>query len=261
MRLLKMLLDLKLLVQTIRTDPAMSRHFYEDEPIAVQSSKGPLVPSILTASSDVTTKTLPTGNQIAESLPVTKWVHDIRSSIISKYRLYEAEISTQQSAAINEWTAAKEYVLENVVNDKYEREEILVPASTLALSAFFSGRVLSNTKNWGFSSPFNNDASYLVRKPTILGRLFVSVPSKVLLPWFLAGAVFSQLVPRTWENTVSCVERDLLPKKFVSDYHGLWKSLYVHGLKQNAEDFGKQVDAVLQANIKDLRMRIAKMLN
>ncbi|SCV05711.1 LANO_0H13498g1_1 [Lachancea nothofagi CBS 11611] len=237
----------------------MPRHFYDDKEPTVASSEGPLVPDLVIPT-DVSTTTLSTGNQIYDSKTLNIWFNDVRSSLINRYQVYKTEWETQKSAASNEWNSVKDYTSDNILTDSYENQELLVPASALALGAFFSGRVLSNRNNWGFVSPFNNQTGVLARNPTLAAKLLTSIPSRIVLPWVLAGTVFSQLVPVTWSNGLQALEKDIFPASMVSQYHEVWDKLHTNGLGKKWKELNEYMDDSLQRNIGHCRTFLVKKL-
>lgn len=238
----------------------MSRQFYDEEKPSVVSSQGPLFPDLVPGS-DVKATTLASGNQIYDSRALSTWFGGIRNSVVHKYNIYKTELETQKSAATNEWKNARDYVSQHILTDSYEEQELLVPAGVLALGAFFSGRVLSNRNNWGFDSPLNTQTGLLARNPSLLGKVLTSVPSRLVLPWCLAGAAFSQLAPVTWNNGLRALEQDALPQEFVSRYHELWNQFVTDGIQKTSRNVHETVDEKLQESFGQLRKYVVKKLN
>ncbi|CUS20497.1 LAQU0S01e07932g1_1 [Lachancea quebecensis] len=239
----------------------MSRNFYAGEDISTGSSEGPLLPDIL-HTEDVSTKTLPSGNQIYDSKALDSWFSGIRKYVTHKYHIYKTELDTQKSAAANEWKSAQDYVSQHVLTDNYERQELLVPAGVLALGAFFTGRVLTNRRNWGFDSPLNTSkAGILARNPSALGRMLTSIPSRMLLPWLLTGTVLSQVTPVTWNNGIKALEQNVLPADLVARYHELWNQYLVDGIQKASASVHRNVNASLQQNIGEVRHFLIKKLD
>ncbi|SCW02446.1 LAFE_0F06612g1_1 [Lachancea fermentati] len=235
----------------------MPNRFYDDEEPSTTSTEGPLVPKLI-PSPEVETKTLSTGNQIYDSRPISEQFHHLRKAVAHKLDIYNAEINTQRTAFANEVQSIKDYLRDNIFTDRYETEELIVPSSILGLGAFFTGRVLSNRTNWGFTSPFNADSGFLSRKPTVIGKLTTSLPSRIILPWLLVGTVFSQLTPVTWKNSINAIERDVLPQEFVSTYDEMWNKVYVSGIKQSAIQLHESLDQTLQSSSKQMREFISR---
>lgn len=233
----------------------MSRSFYPSDHENNESHDGPLVPTIIKTSPAIVTDTLPTGNQITQSLPLTDKFHRWRNTFINQVDLIRAEWETQKSAARNETASAEDYLKQNVFNDMHENKELLVPSAILSLGAFFCGTVLSNKANWGSSN------TIFTQRPSILGRICTSLPSRMFLPFVMAGTVFSQLTPHTFANTINVVERDALPEKFVNDYHRIWREVYIDGVVKQKQQIYNNVGNCLQKSLQSLRRIIEENLN
>ncbi|AET40161.1 Mic27p Ecym_5407 [Eremothecium cymbalariae DBVPG len=229
----------------------MAINFYEyDETTDVLGT--PLIPDVI-LKSNLRELTLPTGNQVLESLPLTKWFYETRSSVIESARLYNAEWKTQQSAARNELDNIKKYCLKNIFVDFNELYH-LPQTNILTLCSYFAGRIVSNSNNWGLSKGrWSTAISGNVHHPSFLARMFTCIPSKVLLPWVLAGAVYKNNAPSSFGNAVHCVETDLLPPDFVTQYRSAWQQYYVNGLKKNAMKACAASEDFLQAQIRNSR--------
>lgn len=232
----------------------MSQTFYPSHSDDAGSQEGPIVPSVVQNSDDMISTTLPTGNQVTQSLKLTETFRYWRNSFINKIDGLRAEWGTQKSAARNEIASAEEYLSRNVFTDSFENRELVVPSSILSLSAFFSGRILSNPNNWG------RKGNLISGGPSLLGRVCTSIPSRLLLPFVLAGTVFAQLTPVTATNIWSTIQRDVLSKRLIDDCHRLWKEYYVEGLVKQKRDLCSTVDAKLQQNVKVLRESISDHL-
>ncbi|CEP63903.1 Mic27p LALA0_S09e05072g [Lachancea lanzarotensis] len=217
----------------------MSHNFYGKDAGTPKSMEVPLVPDVVTPT-DLTTTTLSTGNNIYNSKTLDELFGNWRGSVVHKYQIYKSELETQKSAVANEYESLRKHVSEQVLTDKYENAELLVPTSVLALGAFFSGRVLSNPRNWGASASFTS-------------RLLTSIPSRIVLPWTLAGVTFSQLTPVTWSHSLRSVERDVLPEEWVSQYHQFWDSLHTEGLGKKWRELNDDLDQFLQEKIHSAR--------
>lgn len=233
----------------------MSPSFYNSNESETSVQNGPIVPSVIKSSSEMETTTLPTGNQVTESVQITHTLRRWRNLLINKIDLARAEWETQKSAARNEMASADEYLKQNVFTNARENKELLVPSAILSLGAFFSGRVLSNPLNWGSSKNF------LAGRPPVLGKICTSIPSRILLPIVLAGTVFYQLTPVTATNIPETIQRDALPKKFVDDSHRLWNDYYVHGVAENTCKLRKNCKEQLQNSVKFARQTISDALN
>ncbi|SCV03728.1 LAME_0H12750g1_1 [Lachancea meyersii CBS 8951] len=217
----------------------MSRSFYQDDANKSKSIETPLVPDLVTLT-DITTTTLSNGNQIYNSKTLDEWFSAVRGTVVHNYQIYKSELETQKSAVSNEYQSLKKHVSDNVLTDSYENQELLVPASVLAVGAFFGGRVLSNRRNWGVSS-------------SLAGRIFTSIPSRMLLPCTLAGVVFSQVTPVTWSQAVRVVERDLVPDEWVSAYHQTWESMHTDGVGKKWTKMTEILEKSLQRSIRTCR--------
>lgn len=192
---------------------------------------------------------LSTGNQVIQSPSLTEKINGWRNSVIHQYNGIAAEWSNLKSATRNEIDSGKDYLNQNVFNDPYETEKLLLPSTILSLGAFFCGRVLSNKNNWGHKSALNRNAS-------VLGRVLTSLPSRFILPFALSGLVFDQLTPVTTRHALRTVERDLLPETFVQESHRIWDQLYVQGVKQGSGRLGGTIEDGLQNGIKGIRESI-----
>ncbi|SCU81694.1 LAFA_0C06590g1_1 [Lachancea sp. 'fantastica'] len=217
----------------------MSRSFYGESAGGSKSTEAPLVPDFVTPT-DLTTTTLSTGNNIYNSKTLDELFSNWRGNAVHKYQIYKSELETQKSAVANEYESLRKHVSEQILTDEYENTELLVPTGVLALGAFFSGRVLSNPKNWKASTSFTS-------------RLLTSIPSRVLLPWTLAGAVFSQLTPVTWSHSLRSVESDILPEEWVSQYHQLRDSLHTEGLGRKWRELNDDLNGYLQQRVRSGR--------
>lgn len=232
----------------------MRHSFYPSHKDDAERHDGPIIPAMVQNSPEMISTTLPTGNQVTQSLQLTENFRRWRNLLINKIDGLRAEWETQKSAARNEIDSANEYLERNVFTDTYENRELVVPSAILSLGAFFSGRVMSNPNNWGKSN------NILAGRPSFLGRVCTSIPSRLLLPFLLAGIVFKQLTPVTANNIWTTFEKDALPKKFTDDSHRLWKEYYVDGLLKGKEDLRRAVNEKLQQNVKFVRENISDRL-
>lgn len=233
----------------------MSPSFYGSENVETASQNGPIVPSAIKASPEMETTTLPTGNQVTESVQATRTLRRWRNLLINKIDLVRAEWDTQKSAARNELSIADDYLKENVFTDSHENQELLVPSAILSLGAFFSGRVLSNPLNWG------SKKNIFAGRPSVLGKICTSIPSRLLLPIALAGTVFYRLTPVTATKTVDTIQRDLLPRSLVDGSRRLWNDYYVHGLAEGSQRLGQSCNEQLQKSVRFARESISDALN
>lgn len=195
---------------------------------------------------DFKTVILENGNKISESKLASEWFYQTRSNIINKYQLIQAEINTQKSAIYNEFTSIQKYFSNNILNDHYERNETFIPTSILSLGAFFTGRIMTNGKNWG-------------SKKSFISKIITSIPARFVLPWILSGYVYSQLTPKTWNNAVSYIEKDSILRDFIFQYYTLSNDYYTNGIKYRVNKFNEFVNQSLQSNIKNMRTTISEM--
>ncbi|QLL32819.1 hypothetical protein HG536_0D03410 [Torulaspora globosa] len=233
----------------------MGPSFYGSGNVESTEQKGPIVPSVMNASPEMETSTLPTGNQITESVQITHTLRKWRNMLINKIDLVRAEWETQKSAARNELASADEYLQKNVFTDTHENQELLVPSTILSLGAFFSGRVLSNPLNWG------SKKNILAGRPSLLGKVCTSIPARLLLPIALASTVFYQLTPVTAVNVVDTIQKDVLPKPVVDDCRRLWNEYYVHGLAKATRSLSTNCNDQLQKGVRFVRESINNALN
>lgn len=233
----------------------MSRSFYPSDHENKESHDDDLIPTVIRTSTVIVTDTLPTGNQITQSLPLTDKFHRWRNTFINQVDLIRAEWETQKSAARNETASAEDYLMHNVFNNMHENKELLVPSAILSVGAFFCGRVLSNKANWG------NSNTLLMHRPSILGKICTSLPSRIFLPLVLAGTVFSQLTPHTFANTIKTIERDALPDRFVNEYHRIWREVYIDGVVKREQQLCDNVNNGLQKSLRSFRKIIEENLN
>lgn len=224
----------------------MSPSFYPSHQEDAKRHDGPIVPGVLQHSPEMASTTLPTGNQVTQSVQLTETFRHWRNLLINKIDGLRAEWGTQKSAVKNELASANEYLDRNVFTDVLENRELVVPSAILSLGAFFSGRVLSNPKNWGGSN-------FSLAGRSSMGRILTSIPSRLLLPFVLAGTVFAQLTPVTATNIWDTFQKDALPKKFTDESHRLWSEYYVEGLVKGKQNLCRTVDQTLQQNVKALR--------
>lgn len=230
----------------------MGTNFYGKNEDQIASAAGPLVPAVISTSTEMQSSTLPNGNQILQSIPLTETSHRLRSNLINLIASLKADWGTQKSAVKNEIASAKEYLQDNIFTDIYENRELLVPSSILSLGAFLSGRVLTNKHNWGKSSVL------LTPRVSVIGRLFTSLPSRICLPFILAGAIFHQVTPVSSENLWTRVEKDVLPEKLVDTYHSIRTEYLKNGLLKRNNELCDAVDNYLQSNIRLLRETVGK---
>ncbi|QLQ79697.1 hypothetical protein HG537_0C03450 [Torulaspora globosa] len=233
----------------------MTSSFYGSGNVEKTEQKGPMVPSVIKASPEMETTMLPTGNQIIESVQITHTLRRWRNMLINKIDLVRAEWETQKSAARNELASVDEYLQKNVLTDTHENRELVVPSAILSLGAFFSGRVLSNPLNWG------SKKNIFAGRPSLLGQICTSIPSRVLLPIALASTVFYQLTPVTAVNIVDTIQRDVLPKPLVDNCHRSWNEYYVHGLAEATRNLSTNCNDQLQKSVRFVRETINDALN
>ncbi|AGO14173.1 AaceriAER379Cp [[Ashbya] aceris (nom. inval.)] len=225
----------------------MSRNFYNYDP-TVDILEPPLIPDVI-LKSNLKELTLPTGNQVLESLPLTAWFQQTRSNIISHLTRYEAEWETQKSAARNELHSITSYLKGNIFNDARELHT-LPETNILTLCAYFAGRILTNRKNWGMRpAAALQSVKASVNRPSIIARVCTSIPSKMVLPWAMAGAVFKELAPNAFGNSITSLESDILAPDFVAQYKTLWRDYYTNGAKRAATEAAELLDGKLQGYI------------
>lgn len=237
----------------------MGRDFYGEIRDEVIKKGEPLVPEFIKNNSDIKTTTLPNGNSVMEPVAIMEWVNKVRRKVIHNKEYVEAEIETQKSAARNEVETIKQYWRDNVFTDRKEVDEHIVTASVFALGAWFFGSVVSSKRNWGFQSPWNSDKSgILKRTPSQFSKLLTNLPVRLTLPWILAGTVYSQLTPNTWNNALSAIKRDVLPKDVVEQSSALYDDIIEKGLKIQLRSLNQSAHENLQASICSIRETIAE---
>ena len=229
-------------------------NFYDDVDESKSHGEFPLIPVVLQNSSELSVRTIPTGNEIIESVHLTKWLRKYRNALASQLDRYEkgwqskiANFRLQVQHVIN-------YSRKNIFNVDSENKHTVVPGSLIALGAFFAGSIAVNRSNWG--------AKRLIfgHKSSILEKLCTSLPSRILLPWVLAAATFKYWAPQTSQNLVNATENDLLPADFVKSYHNTWKRIYEEGYVAKKCDFKRQIDQTLQKNIRYAREQLYEKL-
>ncbi|CCC71151.1 hypothetical protein NCAS_0G02640 [Naumovozyma castellii] len=134
--------------------------------------------------------------------------------------------------------------MNEIFTDKAENRELLVPGSIIALGMFFTGRILTNKQNWSH------------KNLNILGKLSTSLPSRILIPWTMAGIVFSKWTPVAWGNLIKKEPTGLV----LSTYHSI-KSGYEENVIRVKESIYRNADDYLQRSVRQARKSIINKLN
>lgn len=234
----------------------MNKNFYNNNETS-NFLDPPLIPDFI-IKSNLSELTLPNGNQVLESIPLTSWFHTVRSDLIENLNYVNTELKTRKSTIVNEVNNIKKYLKTNVFTDPYEILQ-LPQTNILVLCAYFVGRIASNKNNWGLSKSISI-GSPLASKPSTMSKVVTSIPSKILLPWILVGCVLNEMVPNSLRNAILCAEKDILSKNLVNQYRTAWDQYYVNGLKRSCDNFCKDFQTSLQAQIKSLRKLIINQI-
>lgn len=231
----------------------MFSYLYHQEKKTVVSKDNPVQVIQEERDHDLVKHTLANGNQIMESQQLTYSIHNWRLILIDRLRDYRTIFQEKKQYVYQKKDSADVFIQKNILNNQYENQNVVVPSAILSFGAFFTGRILSNKGNWGFSSE-------IVHKPGLIGKAFTSIPSRVLLPWLLAGATFSKISPITYHNCTKAVEDNLLPQDVVQKYHELWQDVYVNCIKSKSSSISETFNKTLESNIKYLRELVYKSL-
>lgn len=231
-------------------------NFYNDANESSNSGNDevPLIPIVLQNSSELLVRTVSTGNEIIESVHLTKWFQKYRTGVASQLSCYEKKWKTRTANFRLHVQHIINYSSRNIFNNDFENKHTVVPGSMIALGAFFAGSIAVNRSNWGAKRMiFSHNSS-------ILEKLCTSIPSRIFLPWVLAAATFKYWAPQTSQNLVSATENDLLPRDFVKSYHDTWKRIYKEGYVAKKNDLRSQIDQTLQKNIRYAREQFYEKL-
>ena len=231
----------------------MFSYLYHQEKKTVVSKDNPVQVIQEERDHDLVKHTLANGNQIMESQQLTYSIHNWRLILIDRLRDYRTIFQEKKQYVYQKKDSADVFIQKNILNNQYENQNVVVPSAILSFGAFFTGRILSNKGNWGFSSE-------IVHKPGLIGKAFTSIPSRVLLPWLLAGATFSKISPITYHNCTKAVEDNLFPEDFVQKYHEIWQDVYVNCIKSKSSTISETFNKTLESNIKYLRELVCKSL-
>ncbi|KOG97058.1 Mic27p [Saccharomyces eubayanus] len=230
-------------------------NFYNDVNESTNSNgELPLIPIAFQDSSELLVRTISTGNEIIESVHLTKWLQKRRTAFADQLDRYEKKWETNTANFRLQVQHIINYSRKNIFNDEFENKHTVVPGSLIALGAFFAGSLAVNKSNWGAKRLLFS------HKSSILEKLCTSLPSRMLLPWVLAAATFKFWAPQTSQNLVSATENDLLPRDFVSSYHDAWKQLYEEGYVAKKNTLKCHIDQTLQKNIKYAREQLYEKL-
>ncbi|CAI4036007.1 hypothetical protein SMKI_14G2200 [Saccharomyces mikatae IFO 1815] len=214
----------------------------------------PLIPAVFQNSPELLVRTIPTGNEIIESVHLTKCLQKYRNALASQLDCYggkwDSKIANFRLVVEN----IINYSRKNIFNNEYENKHTVVPGSLIALGAFFAGSIAVNRSNWGAKRIiFNHNSS-------ILEKLCTSLPSRTFLPWVLAAATFKCWSPQTSRNLVNATENDLFPDDFVKSYHDAWRKFYEEGYIVKKNDLKRKIDHKLQSNIRYAREQLCEKL-
>ncbi|CAI4050258.1 hypothetical protein N7582_004870 [Saccharomyces uvarum] len=230
-------------------------NFYDDVNESTNSNgELPLIPIAFQNSSELLVRTISTGNEIIESVHLTKWLQKHRTNFANQLDRYEKKWETKTANIRLHVQHIINYSRKNIFNNEFENKHTVVPGSLIALGAFFAGSLAVNRSNWGAKRMlFSHNSS-------ILEKLCTSLPSRMLLPWAFAAATFKFWAPKTSQNLVSATENDLLPSDFVKSYHDTWRQLYEEGYVAKKNTLKRHIDQTLQKNIKYAREQLCEKL-
>lgn len=229
-------------------------NFYDDVNESNSNGEFPLIPVVFQNSSELSVKTIPTGNEIIESVHLTKWLRKYRNALANQLDCYEKDWQSNIAKFRFHVQHVINYSRKNIFNVDFENKHTVVPGSLIAVGAFFAGSIAVNKSNWG--------AKRLIfgHKSSILEKLCTSLPSRIFLPWVLAAATFSYWAPKTSRNLVNATENDLLPSNFVRSYRDTWKQIYEEGYVAKKNSLKHQIDQTLQKNIRYAREQLHEKL-
>ncbi|CCE63653.1 hypothetical protein TPHA_0F01690 [Tetrapisispora phaffii CBS 4417] len=203
-------------------------------------------------NNDLVNYTLDSGSKVTESKELTSWIHRWRTDVVDKYRFYSSSIKSQEEKLLKDKQNATKYIYSNILTDDLENSEDLVPGATLSLLAFFTGRVLTNKRNW---SRINGT----LVKSSFMGKTLTSIPSRVVIPVFFACYTMKTFLPVTFQNLVNTIENDMLPRKFVNDYHELWNVGYVNGIQKSCNNLHASINNASFESVRKLRELVDKV--
>ncbi|QHS75809.1 Mic27p [Saccharomyces paradoxus] len=229
-------------------------NFYDDVSESNSNDEFPLIPVVFQNSSELSVRTIPTGNEIIESVHLTKWLREYRNALANQLDCYEKKWQSKIAKFRFQVQHVINYSRKNIFNVDFENKHTVVPGSLIAVGAFFAGSIAVNRSNWG--------AKRLIfgHKSTILEKLCTSLPSRIFLPWVLAAATFRYWAPQTSRNLVNATENDLLPSDFVKSYHDTWKQIYEEGYLAKKNSLKHQIEQTLQKNIRYAREQLHEKL-
>ncbi|EDO16228.1 hypothetical protein Kpol_505p4 [Vanderwaltozyma polyspora DSM 70294] len=194
--------------------------------------------------------------EITGSEQLTESIRGWRLNIVDELDKLRSKWDTGKQEMYDKKTDTNAFLNDNVFNNKFENEELVVPSVFLSFGAFCSGRILSNPKNWGHSKT----GSLTAVRSGLLYKSLTNLPSRLLLPWIFAGYTFSQFSPKTFDNICKVVEEDLLPPAFAKSCRDNWNSIYVNGIKKHSQGLSSSIDENLQNSIRSIREFIYKSL-
>ncbi|EJS42035.1 YNL100W [Saccharomyces arboricola H-6] len=232
----------------------MVNYYGDIDESSSSDGKLPLIPIAFQNSSELLVRTISTGNEIIESVHLTKWLQKYRAALANQFDCYEKKWETKIANFRLHVQNIINYSRKEIVNNDFENRCTVVPGSLMALGAFFAGSIAVNKSNWGAKRMiFGHNSS-------ILEKVCTSLPSRMFLPWVLAAATFRYWAPRTSQNLVSATENDLLPKDFVKSYHDAWRQIYEEGYVARKNKLKCQIDQTLQKNIRYAREQLYEKL-
>ncbi|CCD25583.1 Mic27p NDAI_0F02650 [Naumovozyma dairenensis CBS 421] len=200
---------------------------------------------------DINCTTLPEGNRIIELDGLTKWFTNRRRSIIQVDNFCHRRWELCEGFVKSKYYLTKDYLSYNIFNNEEENKNQLVPGSVLALEAAFAGMIVSNKKNWGFKNKLFH------RNQSLVGKVTTSLPSRLILPWVLAGYTLSVCIPVTWKNFKKSIRQE--PSNTIQKIDD-FNSRIKGKLSLNNDQIASRINKFLQTGVRHTRMYLFEKL-
>ncbi|SMN18595.1 similar to Saccharomyces cerevisiae YNL100W AIM37 Putative protein of unknown function [Maudiozyma saulgeensis] len=225
--------------------------FEEQTQTAFSAEVSPLILAPLDDIKCMETILLPSGNLITDATVVSNWLKTQRITIIDNCNEIKSSINKFESERIAEYNNAKGYLQDNIFNNKQENENRLVPTSIIALSAFFTGRIMCH-KNFGWLATGG---------PTsISSSLIKSLPSRIITPWVFLCTTFAIGSPKTWNNFTKIINDHYISKDVSEVIHTTRDNVYNVLINAPTQSINHFSEITLPETVKQIRKKCLDLL-
>ncbi|CCH58981.1 hypothetical protein TBLA_0B01380 [Henningerozyma blattae CBS 6284] len=161
-------------------------------------------------------KILPSGNEIILSEPLSENVNYIRNQLSSFYDINKLKYEEKVSQTIENFDYLKRYTNEIILNDEYEKNNMIYTSLASTFGVYCTSRILCNKNNWRSNS---------LAPKSFVSRIFTNLPARIILPVLFPVITFKTLTPNTFNNICKSLEQNIFNPEFTKQYHDSWDEI------------------------------------